>query len=108
MATWGRVYVYADAETLWDDTARKNPNAWAAPYNLGNLLLRAGRIQEAIGHFAQAAQIKPDYEEAHNNLAFALLQAGKVNDVIAHLEQVVWLKPSFAEAHHGLGVLLDR
>lgn len=102
VATWTRACVYAGSETLWRDTAAKNPNVWVAHYNLGNSYLQAGRIEDAITHYEQAVQIEPGHQEVHNNLAFALLQAGKVNDAVAHLEQVVRINPNSTEGHYNL------
>lgn len=102
VSTWRRACVYADSETLWRDTVERNPNAWVAHYNLGNDLLRVGRVQDAIEHYELAVRLKPDYVEAHNELAFALLQAGKVNDAIAHLEQTVRINPDSVVGHYNL------
>jgi Flp pilus assembly protein TadD len=102
-ATWTRASVYAGSETLWRDTTVKNPNVWVAHYNLGNALLQAGKIEDAITQYEQAVQIEPDHQEVQNNLAFALLQAGRVNDAVAHLERVVRINPDSAEGHYNLG-----
>jgi tetratricopeptide (TPR) repeat protein len=39
---------------------------------LANLLRDLGNRPEAIGHYEQALQLKPDYPEAQNNLAWML------------------------------------
>jgi len=44
-------------------------NYAAAQGDRGAALFRAGKIQEAIGHYEQALRIKPDYAEAQNRLA---------------------------------------
>ena len=88
-STWIRASVYGDAETLWRDTLAKNPNAWLAHNNLGDALVQAGRVQEAIGHYEQALRIKPDYAEAHYNLGIALVQAGRLQEAIGHYEQAL-------------------
>jgi protein O-mannosyl-transferase len=102
-ATWSRASVYAGSETLWRDTVAKNPNSWVAHFNLGNALLHAGRLEDAIRQYEQAVQIDPHHQEVHNNLAFALLQAGRVNDAIAQLEQAVRISPDSADGHYNLG-----
>lgn len=102
-ATWTRAGIYAESETLWQDTVAKNPNAWVAHYNLGNAWMQVGRIVDAIEQYEQAAEIEPNHQEVHNNLAFALLQDGRVNDAITHLELVVRINPASAIAHYSLG-----
>jgi tetratricopeptide (TPR) repeat protein len=74
--------------------------------NMGNALLRAGRVQEAIAHYEQALRIMPDYPTAYNDLGVALWQAGKVREAIGHYEKVLRIMPDYAEAHHNLGVAL--
>lgn len=103
VATWERSSIYATSESLWRDTVAKNPKAWIAHYNLGNALAQKGMVQDAIEHYEQALEIKPDYRAAHNNIAFALFQAGRVDDAIAHLEQVVRIDPDSVEGHYNLG-----
>jgi tetratricopeptide (TPR) repeat protein len=43
--------------------------------NLGNALLVAGRIPEAIEHYQQALLLQPDYLQADLNLATAYLRS---------------------------------
>jgi len=38
-------------------------------YNLGNALLKAGKLEGAIEQYEQALRIKPDYAEVDNNIA---------------------------------------
>ncbi len=71
---------------------------------MGNALLRAGKIQDAVRHFDLALRFKPDFAEAHYNLGVALQQTGKIEEAIRHFEQALQLKPDFAEAHYNLGV----
>jgi Flp pilus assembly protein TadD len=44
---------------------------------MGIILARKGKVDEAISHFRQALQIRPDYKEAHNNLQVALAEREK-------------------------------
>jgi tetratricopeptide (TPR) repeat protein len=100
--TWGQARVYRDPVTLWDDTLSKNPLCWLAHNNLGNTLLREGRVPEAIGHYEQALWIKPDCAEAHANWGNALLQAGMVGEAIGHYEQALRILPQNAGVHNNL------
>jgi tetratricopeptide (TPR) repeat protein len=101
--TWTRAGVYGTAETLWRDTLTKNSNAWIAYNNLGTVLRRTGRVQEAIEQYEQALRIRPDYAEAHNNLAVALANQGRVQGAIEHYEQALRIRPEYAAAHNNLG-----
>jgi superkiller protein 3 len=101
--TWKQCGMYANVETLWQTTLRRNPGSWMARVNLGNLLLQKGKVDEAIAHYKNALQISPDSAQAHDNLGNALLQEGKVDEAITHLQKALQIKPGFAQGHLVLG-----
>ena len=106
--TWQQTKIYHDQETLWRDTLAKNPRAWMAHDNLGTALGAQGKLTEAIQHFEEAIQIKPDDARAYNNLGSALLLEGKVPEAIQQYERAVQLKPDSADFRYNLGLALAR
>ena len=76
--TWRQGYVYTDLETLWRDTLRKNPDAWIAHNNYGNLLTRRGQYKEALEHLNETLRIKPGYPQGYNNRANAYIGLGEI------------------------------
>ncbi len=68
--------------------------------DLGVVMGRGGRIQEAIGQFEEALRIAPEYDEAHYNLGVALEQAGRNQEAIGQYEQVLRITPGFTEARN--------
>ncbi len=108
VATWRRSCVYADDETLWRENVSKNPKAWVAHDNLGTILVRLGKAEEAIRHWEQALRIKPNDAMAHYNLGLALLRTGKAQEAIEHFDQALQLKPDDAETHCHWGVALAQ
>ena len=107
-ATWGRGYVYADAERLWRDNIAKNPNAWMAHYNLGVALQQAGQMPEAMDQWDQTLRIEPAYAQADYNLGLGYARSGRMPEAMAHWEQALRINPDFAAAHYNLGVALER
>jgi tetratricopeptide (TPR) repeat protein len=79
-----------------------------AQNNLGGVLAKTGKIEEAIAHYEQALRLNPDYAEAHYNLGVTLQQVGQVPEAIGHYEQALRLKPDDADAHCNLGVALEQ
>jgi tetratricopeptide (TPR) repeat protein len=74
--SWRQARVYTDLETLWRDTLHKNPGAWIAHNNLGNVLQADGRTDEAIDHYREALRFAPQYAEGYLNLCSALQRQG--------------------------------
>jgi tetratricopeptide (TPR) repeat protein len=103
--TWRQAAIYQNEETLYRATLARNPGAWLAHNNLGNLLLPLpGRRVEAMAHLQEALRLKPDFWEAHLSLGNALLDApGRLDDAIAQYETGVRLAPDSERAHTNLG-----
>ena len=100
--TWRQCHIYKNHETLWRDTLQKNPSAWIAHNNLGNLLLDRGDLDEAIGHYRQVLKLKPDHAKAYTNLGNALLKQNKFDEAIRHYNQSLRLNPNLAPTYYNL------
>ena len=74
----------------------------------GAMLVRLGKVQEAIDHYEQALRLKPDLAVAHYDLGIALAGQSKVQEAINHYEQALRIEPDYAEAHNNLGIALVR
>jgi len=105
-ATWSRAHVFADLETLWRDTVRKNPAEWSAYNNLASLLLERGRPAEAVPFLERALALRPDVPEVHHTMADAWLRLGRRDEARAEYARALAVAPGYAPAHNGLGLLL--
>jgi tetratricopeptide (TPR) repeat protein len=72
---------------------------------MGLASAQQGRFEEAINHWEQALQSKPDYAEAHYNLGVALEEVGRAQEAIGHYEQALRIKPDFVQAQKQLARL---
>ena len=106
--TWRQSQIYNNAISLYQATLQKNPECWAAYYNLGNELGQTGQLHDAIEHYQHALRLKPDYAEAHNNLGNAFVQTGRLQEAIEQYQQALLLEPDYADAHLDLGVALTN
>ena len=107
-ATWIRINVYRNHETLSRDNVIKNPKAWSAQYNLGVALWKAGRVEEAIECYKEVLRLRPDYNEVRNNLGVALAETGHLDEAIGEFREYVRSYPGNPEAHNNLGLALAR
>jgi Tfp pilus assembly protein PilF len=73
------------AEEQYRLAVKKDGKLYAARYNLGNLLMAAGRNGEARKEYLAALEAKPGAVEATNNLAWASLRSGEGMDEAARL-----------------------
>ena len=71
-------------------------------------LHQAGRLAEAIALYSRAAELKPDYAEAHNNLGNALGEAKRFEEAVVSLRRAADLRPELAAIHSNLGLALTR
>ena len=104
--TWQRAHVWRNEFQLWTDTLQKNPGAWMAHNNLGNVLLQAGRLGAASAQYQATLRLRPDYANAHYNLGIAAYQSGRPADAALQFREVIRLKPLAADAHNNLGAVL--
>lgn len=106
--TWRHAETYTNSETLWRDTLAKNPNAFLAHNQLGNALMVAGRLDEAIEHFQRAVQIKP-ISDHYDNLGAAFYLQRKPEEAIQQFEQARRIDPndSIAEVNWGRALELS-
>lgn len=102
LATRARNLDYASDESIWRDTARKqpfNPRAWMA---LGANLLIAGRYEEAETLLRRALELDSASAETLSNLGAAEFALGKTDQAIEHLEKALRLRPEYVDAHRNL------
>ncbi len=97
--------IYRDEETLYRATLQRDPGSWFAENNLGFLLAhQPGRLNEAIGHYLRALELKPDEAKFHLNLANALAAIpGRMPEALTHYRRALELRPDDAEAYVHLG-----
>ncbi|HVW20088.1 MAG TPA: tetratricopeptide repeat protein, partial [Opitutaceae bacterium] len=101
--TWRQSHSYLDSETLYRATIARNPDAWLAQFNLGDAMVREGRLDEAIGHYREAVRARPEYVEARNNLGGVLARLGRLPEAIAQFEAALRLWPGDPKLHYNLG-----
>jgi tetratricopeptide (TPR) repeat protein len=108
MLTIDRVAVYESEERIWSDTVGQRPRNPRAHSSLANALVREERWPEALAHFEQAVQLRPDYADAQNDYANVLVRLGRRDDALAHYAAAQQLKPGDDTIRYNFGVALAQ
>jgi len=99
--TWVRAGVYRDEQTLWQDNFSKNPNTWQGHNRVGQLLFSQEKFAEALPHFEQAVQFKPQLADNYNLLGLVYCRLQRFEEGIAQYRKGLQLKeksPSTAQS----------
>jgi tetratricopeptide (TPR) repeat protein len=103
--TFAQSQVYYNSITLWDDTVRKSPNNWMPWTNLGNALVAAKRIDEALPMYERALALAPDVDDVQYNAGHLRARQGRYADAERHFLRAVEIKPTYLPAWERLGDL---
>ncbi len=98
---------FAEAEKLWLAALAVRDDA-AAHANLGNLLVRQHRTEEALPHFECAARLEPRDIGANQNLGAALLTVGKLAEAETAFRKVMELDVRNVRGEFSLGQVSAR
>jgi len=100
------IYIYKDIlrnsdwqnrKTLWEATARTNPNSPRVYNNLGDVYGLEGNMEKAIQSFQRALQLEPNYPEAMYNLGNTYKQVGETEKGEELMQKALKLKPNMLE-----------
>jgi hypothetical protein len=85
----------ANADVLRESKYRRRLEAGDArgEFNLGNALLRQGKLDLAIARYRRALEFDPALVVAHVNLATALTARGSPAEAVRHCERALQLRP---------------
>lgn len=75
--------------------------------DLGFVLDRQGRSEEAVENYRKAIALDPDSASAHFNLAVSLLRRDELDEAEVQYREALRVKPT-AETHNGLGFVLSK
>jgi tetratricopeptide (TPR) repeat protein len=98
-----------EAEDLYLEVIRLDPQNKFAYYNLGVIEHGRGALVEAAARYRTAISIDPNFVSALFNLAIARTELGDSHEAIQLYERIIELEPDNAPAHLNLGfVLIDE
>jgi tetratricopeptide (TPR) repeat protein len=99
---------WRDSESLWTRTLSVTGENFMAHNNLGAALQRAGRLDEADQHFAEAYRLRPGYPPAALNHANSLARRGEYAAAEPRYKYAIERRPTDANARYNYGLSLAR
>jgi len=105
----GQVAVWRNSQTLFQQCLQVNPNSFFARLNLGNALVEAGRLHDAVPILRSAIAASGEYKvkyKPHASLARTLHQLGEREEAEQAYERAILLAPGWAHLRNDYGVLL--
>jgi len=113
VATLGALTVRRNADYrsemgMWRDVIAKRPTNPRARAHIGDLLVREGKLGEAVAAYRAAIRLKPDYAEVYNNLGLALERQGQIADAAIAYAEGIRLRPTYPQMHANLARVLDQ
>jgi protein O-mannosyl-transferase len=106
MRTTLQASYYRDAETLWRQTLRHNPDCWMAQNNLSIILSQRGDWTGARALLVDAVRLRPDDADSRSNLGHALWRLGDREQAIAQYRLVLRTHPEHEAARFNLAEAL--
>jgi len=104
--TWKQCGLYQNADKLWQETYRLNPDCWMAHNYAGFKCLQRGQLDEAAAQFQKALEINPKCADVQDNLGLVRLKQGNVDEAMAHFQKALEIKPAYADAYYNIGAAL--
>ncbi len=104
--TYRQVFRWKDSITLFEYTAAVTEDNDIMHYNLGQLLLARGDVEQAIFHWTEVLRIKPDQPTIHKQLAVLFTQRGDIDKALDHYREALKYRPDDAFARDNLQKLL--
>jgi len=105
---WRQVGRWRDSETIFTHTLATTSGNYVIHSNLGGVLLRENRIDEAVSHLEQARRIRPDHAATLSNLGVAAMRRGNLDEATALFQEALKANPAHLEAQLNLRDVLAK
>jgi Flp pilus assembly protein TadD len=93
-------------EALFGRALEVTEGNWLAHYDLGVVLEKAGRLDDAAAQYRETLRIDPRHARARTNLGGLLVRQGRAPEALPLLVEAVAGDPASPEAHNNLAMAL--
>ena len=94
---------YAEAERLYGDVLRRDPQNVSALLRLGYVLMRRGALTEALAHFDRVLAIEPNLSDALAGRGAALSGLNRHAEALTSFDKALGISPRSPQLHSNRG-----
>lgn len=105
--TFRQNYAWKDQYTFAAKRVEDAPNYAVARYDLGLVLSKQKKYDDAVREFRNALEIKPDMAHAYNNLGAVFMETGRYDDAVREFRNALRIKPDNSNIHYNLGIIYN-
>ncbi len=91
-----------DDETLWRASIEVDEANPDAHHSLGCMLMRKGKLEDALQHLRRSIELNPRHVDAHNTLSVLMLKLDRPEQAVENGRLAVEIRPELAEAKFNL------
>ncbi len=100
---WNQSSTYQNRETLWQATLKKNPEAWVAHSDLGNLYVSQKKYSKALMHLDKTLNLNPDSFRAYINRGTVFFALHQYEKALEDYTFALRINPENAKAYNNRG-----
>lgn len=105
--THARAEVWSNEVSIWEDTARKSPDAWRPHFQLGFAYYKAQRYDLALREFERTAQLNPTAPGLLLDWGLTYDSLNQLQPAMEKLQQAAALQPS-AHVYSQIGMVYGK
>jgi len=106
--SWSRTHVFANVETLWTDTLKRNPDSYLATTNLAVVRFQQGQYRQVEAMARRALELTHTPFEAYDLLAAVYHLEGREEEALAYYVKALELQPGDFEIRYNVASLLHE
>jgi protein O-mannosyl-transferase len=103
---WTQTTTWQNSETLWARALLVDPSCSICESNLGRVIARPGRFEEAQTHVRRAIELTPNRSGPHENMGVLMVAQGRFREGEAEFRRALAIAPKYAPSWNSLGVAL--
>ena len=99
---------FKEAQPIYEQVLRIQPNNFNALYLMGSLFAQTKRNLQAVELLKKTLQINPNHAVAYCNLGNVLSELRHLEDALINYNKAISLNPDFADAYNNRGIALEE